>query len=114
MKNKVTVEIYGARYPITTNEDPTYVSKLAEEIDSNIRTLLGPGSGISLHEATILLCMNYLDGSIKAEQGADRLREQVAEYLEESAKANMELAEARAEIERLSRELEQRSDHKAD
>ena len=100
------VEIYGIKYPITTSEDPVYVEMLAEEIDRSVRELLRGGGTLSVTQAMVLLNLNYLDASLKADETADRLREQVAEYLEESAKVGMELSEARAEIDRLKRELQ--------
>lgn len=107
MKNRVTIEILGNKYPITTPEEPRYVKELADEIDQTLRTILSSNRSISTNQALVLLCLNYLDTSKKSEVGADHLRGQVAEYLEETAKVNLELSQAQAEIQRLEREIKQ-------
>lgn len=104
MANKVTIQVYGAKYPITANDEPQYVQELGKELDQAVHVLMNPGQAMSLNEALILLSLNYLDASKKAEKSADHLREQIAEYLEEAAKARLELSEARAELERLKRD----------
>lgn len=104
MHNRVNIEIFGSEYPITTPEDPAYVEKLGEEIDDAVRTLMTESGTASLPEALVLLTLNYLDLYKKSEKNADNLREQLTDYLDEASQARMELAEARAEIERLGRD----------
>lgn len=101
--NRVTIEIYGSQYPITTRESITYVQELAAEIDSGVTELVDRSSA-SLPQALILMCLSYLDAYKKSEASADNLREQVAEYLEEASQAKLELTRAKAEIERLNRD----------
>ena len=102
MDNRLTIEIYGTRYSITTTEDPQYVKTLAGEIDTTLFELMRSGR-TSLNQALLLLCLQYLDSEKKSEQGADHLRSQVAEYLEDASKARTELAEAQLKIDRLER-----------
>lgn len=105
MQNKVTIEVYGTTYHITTGEVPEYVEQLGEEIDTAVRGLMTPGYGsASLPEALVLMALTYLDAYKKSEEATDRLREQVAEYLEEASQARQELAEARIELERYNRD----------
>lgn len=99
----MVIEIFGSQYPITTDETPEYVKELEAELDGAVRNLMN-NSSASFPEAMVILCLAYLDGYKKAEQGADHLREQVAEYLEEASQARLELARAKAEIEKLNRD----------
>jgi len=103
MNNRLTIEIYGTKYSITTSEASEYVEQLASEIDTALFDLMRRG-GISLNQALLLLGLQYLDAQKKSEESADHLRSQVAEYLDDAAKARMELAEALQKIDRLERE----------
>lgn len=103
--NRLTIQIRGMKYPITTREDPSYVVGLAHKLDEEVRALTqGPGA-ISLNEALVLIAMSYLDNSAKAEKNADNLRVQISEYLEDAAKARLEATEARRELQKLERKL---------
>lgn len=101
---KMTIQIGGVKYPITTAEDPAYVEELAKEMDKLARQLMG-NSRMSINEALVLMALSYLDAHKKSERSADHLRGQIAEYLEEAAKARMEAGEARKELTRLENKL---------
>lgn len=106
-KRRMTLKINGVKYHITTEEAEGYVGELAHEIDHSLRGLLD-SSRMSTNEGLVLLCLSYLDLYRKTEQGADNLRVQIAEYLEEAAKARLEAGEARKELERLEARLKAR------
>lgn len=96
---RAVITIAGTRYPITTAEEPVYVEDLGREIDRQVKQLIG--DRMTVNEAMVLLCLHYLDSYRKSEKSADHLRGQIAEYLEEAAKARAEAGEARKEIGRL-------------
>ena len=102
--NRVVITINGVRYPIRSMEEPSYVHKLAEEMDASLHTLTHQGN-LSLSEALVLLSLEYLDSYRKAERNLDNMRSQLTEYLEDAAKARLERDEARREVERLERML---------
>ena len=77
-KNKVHVKIGGASYTIVTEDEAEYVETLADEISENMRAIIN---------------------------SADNLRAQIKDYLEDSARARMEVDVARREVERLNREI---------
>ena len=108
MANRVKLEICGASYALVTNESPEYVQSLGQELESAVRELMERNSRLSINEALVLCAVNCLDGYNKSERSADNMRTQLAEYLEDAAKARMELDDARREIDRLRRELELR------
>lgn len=105
-KNKVRLNIGGADYTITTEDDPKYVMALGDELDSLLTRMLRENSRLSVTQAAILLALDYADQCKKAEISADNLRSQIKEYLEDSARSKMDAEIARREVERLTRELQ--------
>ena len=53
----------------------------------------------------MLCALEYLDEWQKAISGADNMRVQIQDYLEETAKAKLAAEEARRELARMKREL---------
>ena len=96
-QKRLSIQISGNKYPITTVEEPAYVEALGREMDQMVRQIMG-GTPASVTEALVLLCLHYLDASKKAESTADNLRSQIAEYLEEASKARTEAIAARREL----------------
>ena len=104
-KNRVQVKIGGATYTIVTDDDPQYVETLAEEISSEIRSICNSNPSLSMTQAAVLVALDQTDACKKASASADNLRVQIKDYLEESARAKMEVEVARREVERLNREI---------
>ena len=111
MSNRLTIEIYGTRYSITTTEDTKYVQSLARELDKMLSGLMNQ-NGISLNQAFMLMCMHYLDAIKKSEEGADHLRGQVSEYLKDAASARAELAAALQKLEQFTEKPAEKSGKK--
>ena len=106
MANKVKVEVGGASYVIATQESEDYVLSLGVELDEMISGIREKNESISNMEALVLCCFNYMDAYRKSEESSDNMRSQVTEYLEDAARARIELDEAKREIERLKNRLE--------
>lgn len=106
MINRVKIEIQGSKVVIATPESEEYVLSLGEEIDSQVSELMKSDDRLSLHECLMLCCINYLDNYRKSEKNVDRMRGQITEYLEDAAKARIELDEIKRENEKLRRQLE--------
>jgi len=100
MSKKLTVQIQGTRYAITTTEDPDYVQGLAQEIDSLVHSMM-LGTSVSANQALLLSSLHFLDLYKKADQGADHLRRQISQYDKEASKARSELFEAKKELSKL-------------
>ncbi|HBL40217.1 MAG TPA: cell division protein ZapA [Ruminococcaceae bacterium] len=105
-KNRVRLNICGADYAITTEDDPKYVLALGDELDAVLTKTLRENSRLSVTQAAILVALDYADQCKKAEVSADNLRSQIKEYLEDSAHSKMDAEIARREVERLTRELQ--------
>ena len=106
MMNKVKIEIYNQSYTINTQEDSGYVFSLAEELNEQIGMMMENSPGLSLNEALVLCAIGYLDIYKKERSNADHIRVQLKDYLEDAAKARMEVDEARRNMEKITRELE--------
>lgn len=105
-KNKLRLVIAGSEYYIATDDAPVYMEQLAAELNDSIEKMAKGNPRISQTMAAVLCALDYLDAYKKSEMGSDNLREQVKDYLEDSARARMEADVARREIERLNRELQ--------
>lgn len=104
-KNKVHVKIGGASYTIVTEDDAQYVEDLAEAINEEIRSICSSNPSLSMTQAAVLVALDKADACKKVSASADNLRVQVKDYLEESARAKMEVEVARREVARLNREI---------
>lgn len=104
-KNKVTLKICGGSYTIVTEDDPDYVENLGELIDKEMRSISAEVPSLSQTQCAILVALDQADACKKATASADNLRAQIKDYLEDSARARMEVDVARREIERLNREI---------
>ena len=100
--NKIKLEICGSNYVIATTDTEEYVLSLAEKLDSDMTQMLASNPTASVTTAAAL---GYLDELKKSTSGADNMRAQIKDYLEDAAKAKLAAEEARREVERLRREI---------
>ncbi len=101
---KIKIKIANEEYNIMTDDNLEYVAQLGEELDSRITEILTNSSRISVTQAAILLALEYADASKKCEITAENLRNQIQEYLEESARARTDVEIMKRENERLMKE----------
>lgn len=104
-KNKVQVKIGGATYTIVTEDEPEYVEELADFLNNEIRSICNANPALSMTQAAVLVALDQTDACRKANASSDNLRAQIKDYLEDSARARMEVDVARREVERLNREI---------
>ena len=103
--NKMQIEIHGSKYMIATTESEEYVEALANELNEQIDALQQKNKNLSLNEALVLCAINYADCYKKSEENSDNMRTQLAGYVEDAARARIELDEAKRELERLGRKI---------
>lgn len=103
--NKVRVDVCGTEYVVLTTDEESYVKGLAEKLDADMKVLMKQVPSASVASAAILVALDYLDDLKKTQSGADNMRTQIREYLEESAKAKQAAEDAHNEVERLRREI---------
>lgn len=111
-KVRVTLNICGNDYNITTDEDAAYVEKLGARLDEDLTKIIKDNSRLSITQAAILAALDYADEASKATATADNLRGQIKEYLEDSARYKMEAEVAKREVERLQREMKSKDGNK--
>ena len=104
-KNRVNLRICGLSYTIITEDDPEYVEELGEMIDKEMKSINNESPTLSTTQCAVLVALDQADACKKATASADNLRAQIKDYLEDSARARMEVDVARREIERLNKEL---------
>ncbi len=103
--NKIKLEICGSNYIIATTDTEEYVLGLAEKLDADMSQVLSSTPMASVTSAAVITALGYLDELKKSTSGADNMRAQIKDYLQDAAKAKLELEEERREVERLRREL---------
>lgn len=104
-KNRVHLKIGGSAYTVLTDDAPEYVEELAEELDKEMRSIINENPSLSVTQAAVLTALDKADTCKKSTTSSDNLRAQIKDYLEDSARARMEVDVARREIERLNREI---------
>lgn len=104
-QNKVRLTIGGIDYFLTTEDDPTYLRDLAEELNESITALLHEHSRLSQVQAAVLCALEYADSLHKTKQSLDCLKDQIRTYMEDAAKARKEAELSRREAERMTGEL---------
>ena len=103
---KIRMTIAGAEYAITTDDEEEYVRRLGEEVDRAMAEAMNGNARISANMAAVLVAITKADQAHKAEESADRLREQMKGYLDDNARAHQEADAARREADALRRELQ--------
>ena len=103
--NKIRLEICGCNYVISSTDSEQYVLDLAARLDRDMNLMLAESPSASITTAAVITALGYLDELSKSTSGADNMRAQLRDYLEDAAKAKMAAEEARHEVERLRREL---------
>ena len=104
-KNRVSLKIYGNSYTILTEDDPEYVEQLGELINKEMHDISNESPNLSQTQCVVLVALDQADACKKANSEAVNLRVQIKDYIEDAARAKLEVDVARREIERLNREL---------
>ena len=105
--NRVKLTICGANYVIVSEDEESYVQELGTRLDEEMNELMTKNQAISVTGAAVLKALDYLDELRKATMSADNMRGRVRDYLEDAAKARLATQEAKQEIDRLRRQIEQ-------
>ncbi|MBR5438196.1 MAG: cell division protein ZapA [Clostridia bacterium] len=104
--NKVRLTIGGTEYSILAEDDVKYVQSLGKELDKSFTKIMKSNTNLSTTQAAVLLALDYADECKKAVATADRLREQIKDYLDDASDAKSKADWARHEAEALKKEAE--------
>ena len=80
-KNKISISIAGHEFVVSTDEEREYTLRLANTVDTKIRTLLSGSSKLNFGLAAILSCLDLCDENEKNKASCARLREEMRDYL---------------------------------
>ena len=103
--HKVKLHVCGSSYVVSTNDSAEYLTGLAERLDEDMNVVMREMPNASVTAAAVITALGYLDEAQKNAQGADNMRAQLQDYLEDAAKAKLAAEEAKREAGRLRREL---------
>lgn len=103
--NKIRFTICDSNYVINSTDSADYVLSLAEKLNADMVQMLAASPTASITTAAVITALTYLDESRKATGGADNMRAQIKDYLEDAASAKLAAEEAHREVERLRREV---------
>ena len=103
--NKIKLNVCGASYVVVTQENEAYIQQLAARLDEDMNALMSSMPSASVTAAAIVTALGYLDELKKAEDGADNMRSQVHEYLEDASKARMEALDASRKLAALQKQV---------
>ncbi|MBQ8504380.1 MAG: cell division protein ZapA [Clostridia bacterium] len=104
--NKVKINIAGAEYSIIAEDDVKYVQSLGKALDLRMANIMKANSRISTTQAAILAALDYADEAHKSTLTADRLRDQIKDYLDDASSAKSKADWARHETENMKKEVE--------
>ena len=103
---KVKLTICGSSYIVSTTDSEEYVNQLAERLDNDMTEIMTQNPSASVAASAVISALGYLDELKKSTSGADNMRAQIKDYLEDAAKAKLDAENARRQVEKLTAELE--------
>ena len=105
-RTKVRLQICGTDYTISSSEDDAeYMRALGAELDGKMHELQQENPRLSVTQCAVLCALDYLDAFKKAESGAENLRSQIQDYLEDAARARTDSEITKRELDRVAKEL---------
>lgn len=104
--NKIKLNIAGSSYVINSIDSEAYVLELAQTLDEDMRKILDQSPTASVTAAAVICAMTYLDKLEKSTQGADNMRLQIKQYLEDANKARYEAEKVKLELEKLKIDIQ--------
>ena len=105
-KTKVKLHICGTDYTISSAEDDAdYMRTIGVELDEKMHELQEENPHLSITQCAVLCALDYLDAFKKAESGAENLRSQIQDYLEDAARARTDSEITKRELDRVAKEL---------
>lgn len=104
--NKVKLNIAGASYVINSRDSEEKVLELAAVLDRDMREIMEKTPSASITAAAVLCALTYLDKLDKSNRGADNMRNQVKQYLEDADRARTEAEKVKLELEKLKIDIQ--------
>ena len=105
-KNKITVFVSGHKLTLITEESEKYVTDIASKVETAINSLFS-ASNMSKEKCAVMAALDFCDDEFKSRMTLNEVKEQVKEYIEDTAKLRAENEALKAEIEKIKGEKEE-------
>ena len=105
--NNVKVKIAGHDYYLRTDDSPEYLQKIAERADFELRRIMKDNPGFGIQNASVITALTAYDEAEKTNITLENIRQQIANYVADAAKA-------RSAKERLSKHIAEIEKENAD
>ncbi len=109
--NRIQLDIAGLSMIISSDEDEAYIKEIAQEMDSDIKSVLDDNPTVSVTNAGLLCALDYLNNYKKTTRNANSLRTQIKDYLAEAANAKTMFDDEHRRSTRLDAELQALRNH---
>ena len=100
-KNKVEISVGNQKYTIISTEAPEDIKALASTVDKKLSALMSQSSRLSLTEALVLVSLDIANELKAQESTVQKLRSEMADYLEDAEKAMMERDKYKRELDKI-------------
>lgn len=87
----------GKRFTIVTDESEAYMKKLVERVDTRLKSIISSNPKLDKDSAAILASLDYCDEEYKLRQKLEDVKEQIKDYIEDTAMLHKEIARLKAE-----------------
>ncbi len=99
------IKIFNKEYSIQTEETEEYTKNLASTLNKKLSEIVQGMSQMTPVDGAVLVALDCLDRSIKAEAGIDKIRGQIKDYVDEAAESAEKLKEAEEEVSKLTAKI---------
>lgn len=103
--NKIRLTVCGSSYVVSSTDPEEYVQKLAEKLDEDMNELMAHNASASVTASAVVTAIGYLDEMTRNAAAMDNMRTQMRDYMEDAAKARLDLEQTRRELEQVQQEL---------
>lgn len=87
----------GKRFTIVTDESEAYMKKLVERVDTRLKSIISSNPKLDKDSAAILASLDYCDEEYKLRQNLEDVKEQIKDYIEDTARLHKEIARLKAQ-----------------
>lgn len=102
-KKKITVFVAGQKLTLITEESEKYVNDIATKVDTAINSMFA-STNMSKERCAVMVALDFCDDETKARAMMNDIKEQIKDYIEDSAKLREENEELKIKIEKLKAE----------
>ena len=105
-KNKITVFVAGHKLTLITEESEKYVTDIASKVETTINSLFS-ASNMSKEKCAVMAALDFCDDEFKSRAALNEIKEQIKDYIEDSANLRAEIEALKAENAKLKGEKEE-------